>query len=138
MDQRGRLGITVVDLVSTPRSRDRQTTTIVNRREGLNGRDAPREENPIVTQFVTQDRRYTIASPSGLVFCCRGGGICTHGPLRLYVMIVSSVGFARFFVAPACGLVACSGCAALPGAVPSGPWPDSASVCQAASGKRRC
>ena len=31
------------------RSRDRQTTTIINRREGLNGRDALREENPIVT-----------------------------------------------------------------------------------------
>ena len=45
-------------------------------------------------------------------------------PLRLYVMIVRPVGFARFFVAPACGLVACSGCAALPGAVPRGAWPD--------------
>ncbi|HEX8936046.1 MAG TPA: hypothetical protein VF788_18085, partial [Pseudonocardiaceae bacterium] len=32
--------------------------------------------------------------------------------LRLYVMIVRPVGFARFFVALACGLVACSGCAA--------------------------
>jgi hypothetical protein len=36
------------------RSRDRWTIAIMNRREGLNGKDAPPEKDPIVTQFVTR------------------------------------------------------------------------------------
>jgi hypothetical protein len=33
----------------------------VNRRESLNGRDAPLEKDPIVTQFVTRGHRASIA-----------------------------------------------------------------------------
>jgi hypothetical protein len=43
------------------RSHDWQTTTTVNCRDGLNGKDVPPEKNPIVTQFVTQDRHASIA-----------------------------------------------------------------------------
>jgi len=46
---------------SRSRSRDRQTITTVNRRESINGRDAPREKNPIVTQLVTRGYHNLIA-----------------------------------------------------------------------------
>ena len=52
VDQRCRLRILVVCRVSVPETATRQTI-ITEPREGLNGRDAPPEKDPIVTQLVT-------------------------------------------------------------------------------------
>jgi hypothetical protein len=67
VDQRGRLRITVVDLVLVPEA---ATADDHHRapREGLNDRDVPPEKDPIVTQFVTQDQRDSIAHSLNLLF----------------------------------------------------------------------
>ena len=49
------LGVTVGACLGA-RIRNRQAIATVNRRDGLNGRDAPLENDPIVTQFVTHCR----------------------------------------------------------------------------------
>jgi hypothetical protein len=61
VDQRCRLRITVVRLGSVLEARNRRVITTVNRREGVNSRDAPLEKDSIVTQFVTQGHHDSIA-----------------------------------------------------------------------------
>jgi hypothetical protein len=64
VDQRRRHRIMVVCLISVYEAVNRQTITTVNHREGRKVRDAPPEKDPIVTQFVTQGHRYSVAPVS--------------------------------------------------------------------------